>query len=101
MGITASPMDDASSSSTCPADVVGSCMDMKSAVIALLFAFLCGALAVCLYLRYALGKARGERLAGKMDRTLHKILDELEYELGGGIWDQKIQRPWKRNAADS
>ena len=47
----------------------------KNMMIAVLLTLLCGAIAVCFYLRYALGVARGEGFARKMDKVLHQILD--------------------------
>jgi len=60
-------------------------------MIAVLLMLLCGTIAVCFYLRYALGVARGEGFARKMDKVLHEILDELEYRLGGGIYETKAE----------
>ena len=82
------PMDDVSAvaSLTSPA---WNFMDMKNASFASLLTLLCGAVAVCFYLRYALGKARGENFARKMDKTFHQILDELEYKMAWGMWGER------------
>eukprot|EP00435_Cladocopium_sp_Y103_P050419 s572_g15.t1 len=68
-------------------DGAWSFIDVKSALIAILITMLCGAVGFCFYLRYALGKARGEVFATKMDKVLHEVLDELEYRLGWIMWD--------------
>ena len=52
-------------------------------MIAVLLTLLCGAIALCFYLRYALGVARGEGFARKMDKVLHQILNELEFKMLG------------------
>ena len=49
-------------------------MDGKNVMIALLLTLLCGAFGLCFYLRYELGKARGENF-NKMGEILHGILD--------------------------
>ena len=61
----------------------------KTMMIAILLMLLCGAIAVCFYLRFALGVAKGENFAQKMNKTLHQILDELEYRMGWGIYETK------------
>ena len=60
----------------------------KNMMIAVLLTLLCGAIALCFYLRYALGVARGEGFARKMDKVLHQILNELEFKMGWGISDE-------------
>ena len=50
-------------------------MDVKNTLIAVLLSLLCGAFGLCFYLRYELGKARGERFSKRFDETLHGILD--------------------------
>ena len=67
---------------------MGPSMDFKTVLIALFLTMLCGAVGLCFYLRYELGKVRGESFAKRMDGALHKIFDELEYRLGWGIWDE-------------
>ena len=54
----------------------------KNMAVAVLLMLLCGAIAPCFYLRYALGTARGEGFARKMDKVFHQILDELEFRMG-------------------
>eukprot|EP00435_Cladocopium_sp_Y103_P038130 s3258_g10.t1 len=77
------PADDVSSGSSSDG-FAWSFMNMKTALIALLVTLLCGALAPCFYLRYALGKAHGESFARRMDMTLHETL-ELEYRVGWNV----------------
>jgi len=48
--------------------------------VELQFAFTCGVL----WARHVV-----KVFAQKMDKTLHEILDELEYRLGWGIWDER------------
>ena len=60
-------------------------------MIATLLTLLCGALAACFYLRFALGVARGENFARGMDKTLHQVLDILEYKMGWGIYEGKAE----------
>ena len=61
----------------------------KTMMIAVLLTLLCGAIGICFYLRFALGVARGESFAQKMNKTLHQVLDELEYRMGWGIYETK------------
>ena len=60
-------------------------------MIATLLTLLCGALAVCFYLRFALGVARGETFAKGMDQKLHEVLDILESKMGWGIYEGKAE----------
>ena len=66
-------------------------MDYKNVMIATLLTLLCGALAVCFYLRFALGVARGENFAKGMDQKLHEVLDILESKMGWGIYEGKAE----------
>ena len=79
---------DAVSADSSPAS---SFMDYKNVMIETLLTLLWGALAVCLYLRFALGVARGENFAKGMDQKLHQILDILEYKMGWGIYEGKAE----------
>ena len=51
----------------------------------------CIELAVCFYLRFALGVARGENFAKGMDQKLHQVLDILEYKMSWGIYEGKVE----------
>lgn len=51
-------------------------MDVKNALFASLLKLLCEVVAVCFYLQYALGKARGQNFARKIFKTVHQILEE-------------------------
>jgi len=65
-------------------------------MIAILLTLLCGAIGICFYLRFALGVARGESFAQKMNKTLHQVLDELEYRMGWGIYETKEETLQKK-----
>ena len=62
-------------------------MDVKNVMIAVLLTMLWGAFGLCFYLRYELGKARGESFSRKFDQTLHGILDVLEDKMGFYVRD--------------
>ena len=64
-------------------------MDGKNVMIAFLLSLLCGAFGLCFYLRYELGKARGESFSRKFDETLLGILDVLESKMGFSLRDEK------------
>ena len=74
-----------SSSYVSPAAVVEASMDCKTAMIAILLTMLCGAVAVCFYLRYMLGRVRGEIFVQRMHGVFHKVFDEL----GWRIWNER------------
>ena len=74
-------------------------MDYKNVMIATLLTLLCGALAVCFYLRFALGVARGENCAKGMDQKLHQVLDILEYKMGWKIYEGKTETLQERETS--
>ena len=87
---------DAVSADSSPAS---SFMDYKNVMIATLLTLLCGALAACFYLRFALGVARGENFARGMDKTLHQVLDIPEKIKWVGEYMKERLKPCKRNVA--
>ena len=82
---SSSALDD--SALTSPTMAMGPSMDFKTALIALLLTMLCGAVGLCFWLRYELGKVRGESLPKEwMVPSIIYLM--IWNRLGWGIWDE-------------